>query len=103
MSLASLLINPVTVKIATYSNVKGVRTPTYTNTSAYASVQPMSATAQSKYGIEDSSTGFMAYFQSNPGVKAGDQIVWNNSVLSVLGPASDQAGRGRVYAVACSL
>jgi hypothetical protein len=99
--LSDLLVNSVTVTVNTYSNVSGVRTPTGTSTAYAASVQPMTARTRDAYGIEGSETGYIAYFASDPGVKAGDSITWGTATLQVLGPASNMAGRTVGFKVAC--
>jgi hypothetical protein len=99
--LSDLLINSVTVTTNTYANVSGVRTPTGTDATYAASVQPMSARSRAAYGIEGSETGYIVYFASDPGVKSSDSITWGSVVLQVLGPASNMAGRTVGYKVAC--
>jgi hypothetical protein len=101
MSLADLCINPVTVLVSTYANVRGVPTETTTETPLDCSVQPMPSRDRAAWGVEAAEIGHMLYAPTNPGVKAGDVIRWGSRSLAVLGPAQDMAGRGEVFAVAC--
>lgn len=99
MALDELLFHAVTVRRATYTASGGERTPSYTDAAAFASVQPMGARRKSDHGLEQGDVAYTLYFQSDPGVRVRDLIVWNGKTLTALGPAMDQAGKGRLYKV----
>ncbi len=99
MPLQNLCINPVTVRVATWTNVRGNREPTYADTLSHASVQPMKASRIQLHGLEAGDTGYTCYFASDPGVNTADIIAWGSKTLSVLGPTRDEAGRGVCFAV----
>jgi hypothetical protein len=95
------LLASVTVTTKAWGNTGGQRTPTTTTATWYASVQPMRPRRVEMHGLTQGQTGYTAYGETDPTVKAGDTITWGSKTLSVLGPARDEAGRGEVYAVDC--
>lgn len=101
--MPDLYPNAVTIQRATWSNVRGVRTATYTSSTAYASVQSRRADRVFPYDLASGETGYVVYFAANPNVKPDDRIVWGSLTLSVLAPASDEAGRGLVFSVDCKV
>jgi hypothetical protein len=101
MSLESLLINSVIVRRASYSNDRGQRVASYTESVISMSVQPTQPAATDAHGLESAERGWTAYCDHDPGVKRGDLLLFGTRTLEVLGPANDQAGRGRVFVVAC--
>lgn len=101
MPLQNLCINAVTIRTATWSNLRGVRTPSYSDASSMASVQPMKADRVRLHGLEAGQTGYTCYFAEDPTVNEADLIVWGAKTIFVLGPTRDEAGRGRCFAVDC--
>lgn len=99
--LSDLLINDAVVSTKAWANVGGVRTPTPTTATYSASIQPMSTARQQAWGMDAGRTGWTCYFGVDPGVNVGDTVASGGRVLSVLGPARDEAGRGVVWAVDC--
>jgi hypothetical protein len=87
--------------VAAYATDYGRREPTYTDTDHKAAVQPMRPQKSQEYGIEAAAGAVAVYLATDPGLGAGDQVVWQGRTLEVLGPAQDQAGLGRVYMVPC--
>ena len=105
MRRPSVRCRPGTVTVTTIAtaNVAGeaVETDTDVEVSGVA-VHPMAAVDRERHGLDASETGYTVRgFLSDPGVDEGDLITWGSIVLSVLGPASDQAGRGSTWSVAC--
>jgi len=98
---ARLLANTVTVRIATYTNNRGVRTPSYTDTSYLASVQPGAGGDGDAHLQELGDTTYRVYLLSDPGAKAGDLVTGGARTLSVLAVANDRAGRGVCYRLDC--
>ena len=98
---ARLLANSVTVRVATYANVRGVRTPNYTDTTYPASVQPGAGGDGDAHLQELGDTAYRVYLLSDPGAKAGDLVTWGSRTLSVLAVANDRAGRGVCYRLDC--
>jgi hypothetical protein len=96
-----MLNGSVSVTRKTWSNVRGQRTVASTTiVTLPASVQVDRRTSRREvYGLTAGQTLYVAYFRAEPNVDAQDEIAWNGKVLSVLGPARDEAGRGRVWAV----
>jgi hypothetical protein len=101
VSFEGLLDNSVTVKVATYTNVRGVRTASYADTAFAAAVQPMRARARDSHGLEAGETGYSVFLASDPGCKRGDKITWGNHTLECLARARDEAGRGVVFILDC--
>jgi hypothetical protein len=97
----SLLTQTITARVATYTTDFGRREPAYTETDHRAAVQPMRPQKSQEYGIEAGVTAYAVYLASDPGLGAGDRVVWRGKTLEVLGPAQDQAGLGRVFMVPC--
>jgi hypothetical protein len=100
MALADLIPQTVTVRRATYVAAGGERTPTWTEATFAAAVQPMNAKRKADHGVEQGDVAYTLYFASDPGVKVRDQIVWNGRTLVALGPVMDEAGLSRVFKVA---
>jgi len=96
-----VLINTVTVRVATYANVAGVRTPSYTDTAYNASVQPGAGSAGDAHLQELGDTAYRVYLTTDPSAKKGDLVVWGSRTLSVLAVANDRAGRGACYRLDC--
>ena len=97
-----LLANSVTVRVATYANMAGVRTPSYTDTVYAASVQPGAGSDGDAHLQELGDTAYRVYLTSDPGAKAGDIVVWGARTLSVIAVANDRAGRGACYRLDCA-
>jgi len=97
-----LLANSVTVRVATYANVAGVRTPSYTDTVYAASVQPGAGSDGDAHLQELGDTAYRVYLTSDPGAKAGDIVVWGARTLSVIAVANDRAGRGACFRLDCA-
>lgn len=97
----SLLDQSITARVATYTTSYGERVATYADTTLKAAVQPMRPSQAEQYGLEASEGAVAVYLKADPGLKAGDQILWGARSFQVLAPAQDQAGRGRVYMVPC--
>jgi hypothetical protein len=100
MALADLTFQPVTIRNATYTASGGERTPTYTDSAGLAAVQPMNAKRKADHGLEQGDVGYELYFETDPAVKVRDLITWKSKTLTVLAPAMDQAGLGRLFKVA---
>lgn len=99
---ARCLSNTVTVRRATYGNVRGVRTATYADAIHQASVQAGSGADGDAHLQELGATAYRVYFASDPGCKAGDLIVWGTRTLSVVAVPSDRAGKGAAFRVDCT-
>ncbi len=101
MPTSRMFPNTVTITTRSWSNVRGVRTPTTTTTSRPASVQPMRAARREAHGMSAGATGYTVYFAAVPAVRVDDAIGWSGKTLAVLGPARDEAGRGEIWSVDC--
>lgn len=102
--LADLLNESVTLTLNTWDSLRGQRTATPATTTTLASVQPMKAQRRLLYGMDASATAYTVYFDADPACGVGDTITRaDGSVLGVLAPARDEAGRGTVYAVDAEL
>lgn len=93
----------VTVRKATGWTIRlGERVATFAEATHDVSVQPALPARTEEFGDEGSVGAFSVYFfDADPGVDAGDEVAWGARTLAVLGPAQDQAGRGRVFKVPC--
>jgi hypothetical protein len=104
MALSDLLINPVTVqKRSGGTSMAGGTGALGSPVSYFASVQPLSVTETATQQRVGDIVTHVAYFSTDPDVRANDQINWNGKVLRVSGPAEDQAGRGVCFEVTCRL
>jgi hypothetical protein len=101
MSLTSLLINEISiVHFGDPQNVGGTNVPTQTTeTGIFCSVQQSSGAARTDQDIEGSVSSGKTFFDRDPGVKAGDQLLYNGRVLVVEAPAIDEAGRGVLWTI----
>jgi hypothetical protein len=91
----------VTIAVKAWSNVRGTRTATATSSTHRASVQPMKSFRREVHKLTQGQTGYTVYLTTDPACNAGDTVTWGTKTLTTLGPARDEAGRGRVWAVDC--
>lgn len=100
MSLEDLLVN--TVDITTYGDPKevgGLNVPDQTVTAGVpCSIQQESIAASTNSAYGPIAQG-RAFFDRDPGVRANDILCWGARTLQCVGPASDEAGRGVLFAV----
>ncbi|MFO0887532.1 MAG: head-tail adaptor protein [Isosphaeraceae bacterium] len=104
MNHARLFNATVTLNKRTWSDNRGAKVPGVAPgnaTTARASVQPMSTKRRAQFDRPIGEVAYTVYLAADPGLSADDTIEYQGRVLSVLAPAADQAGRGRIWAVDC--
>lgn len=101
MSLSGMLVNTISTKVfGPPTNVGGTNVPSETITAGVkASIQESSAAARSDQDIEGTTAGGKAFFDRDPGVKYGDQLLYGSRVLVCQNSATDEAGRGVLFTV----
>ena len=84
MSVTSMCQSAVTLRKYIYTNVRGVRTPSATDVTSHAAVNPTSFSRTDSQGIAEAVDGAAVYFPTDPGLDTDDLILWGSKVLAVL-------------------
>lgn len=104
MNRSRLFNTTVTINRRTWSQSHGAKVPSVAPgnaTTARAAVQPLRVSRRALYDRPIGETAYTVYLPYDPELDTDDTIVWQGRTLSVLAPAADQAGRGRVWAIDC--
>lgn len=99
---ARLFASMVTLRKAGWTNVLGIRTPTYTDTpNVTADVQQDNGERAPDHMRDAGTITHKVMFPADPGVKVSDLILSTEGTLAVLAPASNQVTRDVYWVTYC--